>query len=87
MEFPQHGHLLLDFLRPFGLPMGGVIPLHEVFQRGLDRGIAQDEIEEALIRASANGWIMAAGDYLRLTKSGFQILNPANDNSPMPPDT
>lgn len=80
MEFPQHGHMLMALLRPFNLEIASELALETVFDSGLALGLSRDEIEDALIGASANGWVIAVGTALRLTRSGHSLLYPANDN-------
>jgi len=76
-----HGQLILQLLRPLGLKVGGVLPLEELFRYADQNGIAADALEAALIDASAQGWVMAWDNKLAISKSGYQLLYPANNNA------
>lgn len=84
MEYPvqvePYGHLILKLLRPIGLKVGGVLQLEELFRYAAENGVSADALETALIDASAQGWVMAWDNKLALSKTGYQLMYPANDN-------
>jgi hypothetical protein len=84
MEAKHHGHLVLDYMRSRKVMPGDQVSIDAVVEYGFDHGAELNELEDALIRASANGWILAADHYLQLTKSGYALLHPANDNFSAP---
>lgn len=75
-----HGQLILQLLRPLGLAVGDALPLNELFQYAELNGTNAEDLEAALVAASAEGWVIAVGDTLALTQAGYTLLNPANDN-------
>jgi hypothetical protein len=76
----QYGQLLLEVLRPFALRIAETLPLSLIFQRAHIKGVSGDDLENALIDATAQGWVSAIGDNLALTTSGHRLVYPANDN-------
>lgn len=81
METRQHGHLILQYFSVFNLDVGDSVKLDAITDYGIDLGIGLDEMENSLIHASSMGWIISADGNVHLTKSGFRLINPANDNS------
>lgn len=80
LQTDQHGHLILDFMRLFDMAPGESIALDVLVDYGFDQDISLNDMENALVHASTNGWISSAGDHVMLTKSGHRVAYPANDN-------
>jgi hypothetical protein len=80
VETKQHDQLVLDFMRLRQVRPGDNVPIDAVVEYSFVCGAELNELEDALIRASANGWILAADHHLQLTWSGYALLRPANDN-------
>lgn len=76
----QHGHLVLDCARLLNMKAGELIRLDKFMNCAVEHGAQMEEMEDALIHASANGWVLAVGHHLHLTESGYRLLYPANDN-------
>lgn len=72
-------------MRLLEMETGDSIAIDALADQSFERGIGLDELENALIHASANGWILAADKRVHLTGNGYKLLNPANDNSRSPP--
>jgi hypothetical protein len=76
----RHGHLVLDCARLLNMKAGELIRLDKFMNCAVEHGAQMHEMEDALIHASANGWVLAIGHHLHLTESGYRLLYPANDN-------
>jgi hypothetical protein len=60
------------------------VPIDGLVEYGRAYGLTSEDIESALVGASANGWIIATDHHVHLTKIGYFLLNPANDNAEAP---
>jgi hypothetical protein len=80
MELPHRGYLVLELLRPLELSIGDSFQIEDIFERGRERGVGDDDIQASLIGAAANGWVIAVDDKLHLSDIGHTLLHPANDN-------
>jgi hypothetical protein len=85
MQTNQQGHLVLEYMRLCNVDHAESVPVEAVVDYGIDKGYGLEDVETALIQASMNGWVVAIDDQIHLTKSGYAVMNPANDNSA--PDT
>lgn len=81
METNHHGHHVLEYMQAMGFKVGDHTHTNAILQYAEGKGIGLEEIVDAILYASTNGWIMIAGDRIHLTHGGFALLNPANDNT------
>jgi hypothetical protein len=82
----RHDQLILEFMCRLEAELGGSVPIDTIVEYAIDQGVGFNDIEGALVHASANGWIQASDHHIHLTKTGHRLLNPANDNQ-LPPHT
>lgn len=80
METNQHGHLVLECMQRLDMEVGDRVSVDDLAEYAFSKGVGLDELENAIIHASSNGWIRVADDQVYLTADGYKLLNPANDN-------
>jgi hypothetical protein len=76
----QSGRVILEYFRLLNMKVGDSVPVDDLAEYAIDHGVGLDEIEEAIVHASANGWIDVVDEHLRLTIGGHRVMTPANDN-------
>jgi hypothetical protein len=76
----EYGYLVIEYLRLLNLEIGNSVPIDGLMEYGRACGLSSADIESALFTASANGWVIATDHQVHLTKIGYFLLNPANDN-------
>jgi hypothetical protein len=76
----EYGYLVIEYLRLLNLEIGNSVPIDGLMQYGMAYGLTSEDIESALVGASANGWIMATDRHVHITGIGYSLLHPANDN-------
>lgn len=81
VETNQHGHLVLECMQRLDMEAGDRISVDDLAEYAFGKGVGLDELENAIIHASSNGWIHTTDDQVYLTAGGYKLLNPANDNS------
>lgn len=73
-------HPVLRFMAKAGMYIGDGVPIDAIVDYGITMGLSLEEIEAALIQANSQGWITAVEKNVHLTRSGYVLLHPANDN-------
>jgi hypothetical protein len=81
VETNQHGHLVLECMQLLDMEAGDRVSVDDLAEYAFGKGVGLDELENAIIHASSNGWIHTTDDQVYLTAGGYKLLNPANDNS------
>ena len=81
VETNQHGHLVLECMQLLDMEAGDRISVDDLAEYAFGKGVGLDDLENAILHASANGWIHTTDDQVYLTAGGYKLLNPANDNS------
>lgn len=64
-----------------GMETGDHVSVDDQAEYEFGKGVGLDELENAIIHASSNGWIHTADHQVYLTVGGYKLLNPANDNA------
>lgn len=80
MDITQNGLFILKLLHSFRLDVGDSITIDSLLNLAIDAGASLNQIENSLIHASSNGWIIIADGLVHLTPAGVRLLSPANDN-------
>lgn len=80
MDTSQTGHFILELMQSLGAKIGEDVHIDELVNRAIEGGASLDQIEDSMVHASANGWIMIVGEAVQLTVAGGRLLSPANDN-------
>jgi hypothetical protein len=73
-------HLILEYISEHGSLSGEGVPIDAIMEYGIDRGLSLDEMEGAMIHASALGWIVLVDHHVHLTRVADIVMSPANDN-------
>jgi hypothetical protein len=77
----REGNLVLRYLRLCNLDQGDSVPIGAILDFGEAEGYDSFEIQDHLVRAGSMGWIVAIDLQIHLTKYGYTISYPANDNA------
>jgi len=77
-----HAHPVLRFMAKAGMRAGDSVSVEALMYYGTELGFETDHIEQALVQASAKGWIFPSDNQIHLTALGYLLLYPANDNPP-----
>jgi len=77
----REGNLVLRYLRLCNLEQGESVPVGAILDFGDAEGYDAFEIQDALVRAGSMGWIVAIDLQIHLTRYGYMVLHPANDNN------
>jgi len=62
--------------------VGDGAPVDQFVHYGIRNGFSLEEVEVGLMEAGSKGWIVAADHHVILTRIGYLVLHPANDNPP-----
>jgi hypothetical protein len=81
VETNKHGHLVLECMQLLDMEAGDRVSVDDLAEYAFGKGVGLDELENAIIHASLNGWIHTTDDQVYLTAGGYKLLNPANDNA------
>ena len=79
-----HNHPVLKFMAKAGMRQGESVSVEALIDYGTDLGFELEHMEQALIQASAKGWIFPSDQQIHLTALGYLLLYPANDNVSTP---
>ena len=80
VDTTQSGRVILEYFRRLNMKVGDSVPVDDLAEYAIDEGIELDEIEDAIVHASSNGWIDVVDEHLCLTIGGHRFMTPANDN-------
>lgn len=72
--------LILEYISEHASRFGDGVPIDAIVGYGIDRGFSLDEMEGAMIHASALGWIVLVDHHVHLTRVADIVMRPANDN-------
>lgn len=79
-EIELRNEIVLRFMADAGMRTGDGAPVDAIVNYGFDRGFGLDEMEAILITSVNCGWISVTGNNIHLTRLGYLLISPANDN-------
>jgi septum formation inhibitor-activating ATPase MinD len=62
VETNQHGHLVLECMQLLDMEAGDHVSVDDLAEYAFGKGVGLDELENAILHASSNGWIHTAND-------------------------
>jgi len=81
MIFEPRDHIVLRYMAERGALEGEPAPVDAIVDYGYAKGYHIEEMKGAFVLADAKGWIGVAGRHVYLTRIGYIVPHPANDNA------